>query len=67
MIIVEMAKEVLPIEVMPTVNIWSAQTPVLIKAISTGAATMIDNRETTTHLTISATKLKAKCRPLGED
>ena len=40
MIIVEMAKKVLPTEVIPTVNMWCAQTPRLMKAIDTVAATM---------------------------
>ena len=36
MIIVEMAKKMLPTEVMPTVNMWCAQTPRLINAIDDG-------------------------------
>src|SRR5262245_10031577 len=39
---VEVAKKMLPTEVMPMVNMWCAQTPRLMKAIITTAATIIE-------------------------
>ena len=38
---VEVTKNALASETMPTQNIWCAQTPKLMKAIATTAATMI--------------------------